>query len=184
LEKLSRIPPWVRRFGFFGLLLFGIFVILSLAVEAIFEQEVQQWWERGLKPFLFSPTSIEILVSVQGWIVLAGVVVLVVGVSGAAYLFACLQKKGKGGLDTSLSPPSNLGSTGLTPTDVVNAVVDARGGRITSDFLVDDIVIKAANCGVIRPQAAAEVLEEFGFELIFRSDGSYSYTRKAEGKDR
>jgi len=79
---------------------------------------------------------------------------------------------------------SNLGSTGLTPTDVVNAVVDARGGRITSDFLVDDIVIKAANCGVIRPQAAAEVLEEFGFELIFRSDGSYSYTRKAEGKDR
>jgi len=166
----------VRKWGLVGLSLLALLTLLKLAGEAIFEQEIQKWWEGELKPLLLSPIKVQF--DVQCWIILIGMALLIAGLGGGVYLFANWRTRQSGILSDVPEFPKDIDSTGLTSTDVINAIVDARMGKITPTFLINEIVIKAVNSGVIKPQAAAEVLEEFGFDLVCLSDGSYSYIKR------
>ncbi len=178
MSKFKKIYHRFRKWGLIGLGLGLLALLLKSSVEAIFEHEIQQWWEYKLKPFLFSPVSVNMQFNFQRWVILLGMISLIlltVGLGVCIYTFiASLQAKQSGVLSTVPKLPEDTGSFELTPTDIVNAIVDTRSGRIPVSFLIDEIIMKAVNAGVIKPQAAAEILEEFGCNLVRRSDGTFS----------
>lgn len=85
--------PW-RKLGIMGLILTVLLFLLKLAVEAIYEQEVQNWWKNIAKPALALPITLHvwtIIVIVLLLVVVGGLAVLLAKRSFSADSFFCFR---------------------------------------------------------------------------------------------
>jgi hypothetical protein len=170
---MEHIPQWARRMGFVGLIIFILLIVVKQAVEAIFEQKIQNLWMNYAEPFLLSSVKIE----VQVWHLLAAASLVVVGL--VIYLFVRKPPR----LVGSRLNPRRIGSPkrgngydeahGFDKVDVIKARESIKDGELSiGEFAV--IVEQAVNSGNLRAEVGAELLEDFGHELVLRSDRTYT----------
>jgi hypothetical protein len=184
IDFMSRIPPWLRRLGILGVVIFVLWIITSFLANAIFEQEIQDWWASKVKPVVISDVPIEISFTIKFWLLILTVVLFIVMIVSSAILVRryLMKRNGRRILeDLGLTNPTQLPNIELSPTDVINAIVDTRNGKMAPEFLANEILIKAVNGKVVKPEAAAKTLEEFSYQLVYRSDQTYTYVRKPNG---
>jgi hypothetical protein len=173
------IPPWARRLGLAGLVISLVLVFVRFAVEAILEAEVQKWWQNYAKPFL----SLPIEVKIQLWHLLTAI--LVIAAMLTVYFFV---RKPPRLVNGRLNPyrirspkiRSNLefdADHEFDKVDVIRGWARVKDGDLGSDDFAT-IVERAINSGNLKSEVGAELLEDVGYELVLRSDKSYTARKR------
>lgn len=176
-----KIPSWLKKLGIWGTVIFVILVILKKVLwDAILEITIQNWWEETAIPFL--KCSIIINFNIVIWHLILIFLGIVGSIIGLFLIFQRRHMKRSLFANEAVRVPFDFHNNGMTSTDVVNAIVDTRNGRITPQFLVEEVVIKAVNGRIIRPEIAQKTLKEFDFELVSRGDNSYTFTKTSHGE--
>jgi hypothetical protein len=176
---MKYIPAWARKLGLAGSVFFLLLVLARFAVEAILEAEVQEWWQSYAKPLLSLPIEFKI----QLWHLLTAV--LVIAATLAVYFFV---RKPPRLVNGRLNPyrirspkaGSNLefdADHEFDKVDVIRGWTRVKDGSLGSDDFAT-MVERAVNSGTLKSEVGAELLEEFGYELVLRSDKSYAARKK------
>lgn len=171
---LNNLPPWVKRLGLFGSVVFTILLFFQLAFVEILALEVQNYWSTSVRPFLFFTFTFNFTLYV--WQIIIGVVLIICLI----WMMSCWFRKFIRRAKTDIGFPSDI----LTPpvikqplkfnsSDVVTAIVEARNGGISREQ-VAEIIITAINFDIIQLETGSRHLEEFGFKPIYSGNGKYT----------
>jgi hypothetical protein len=176
MNKLT-IPQWAQRFGFIGFILVILLALLNFIFEAIFQQEIQDFWINNVKPFLFS--SVQIHFEVSGWLLLLIIIAFIslVGFIGFLFLKYMEQRKMNGLNINTLKTPKEQEIAEYNQGEIIKAIVMAGKGELSLDTLAT-IMEQAVNFGRIKPEVGAETLKEFNYELALESDGNYKAVKQ------
>lgn len=174
---LQRIKKW-GPFGFgFGVIV--LLFVLRFVVESILEAEVQDLWQRSVRPFLFQI----FIIRLPFWLVLT--ILLVVLVIALLYYFARRTPRlvnGRLNFHRIRSPkvgsiPEFDVSQEFDKVDVIKGWARVKDGELNpADFAT--IVERATNSGNLKSEVGAELLDDFGYELVLRSDKNYEARKK------
>lgn len=155
-------------------------ILARFAVEAILEAEVQMWWQGHAKPFLSTPIEVKI----QLWHLAAIALVI------AAVLVVSFSVRKPPRLVYGRLSPSRIRSPRVEKNlefdpdhefdkvDVMMAWTSVMRERELSPDDFAKIAEQAVNSGNLRSEVAAELLEDVGYELVLRSDKSYTARKR------
>ena len=166
--KIREMPPWAKRLGGAGILLFTGWVLFWKLIDAVIESEAQGAWTHQIKPFLISSHTISI--SLTGWqisLVFSGLTAAVV----LLRFYLAKKSRRNPSLDHRLKPP-NWDLTNGGNIVVIRAFREVKEGRLpVEDFA--QIVQENVNAGQLPIETAIELLRYFDYELAFNFDRTY-----------
>jgi len=180
MGRIINLPLWAKKWGLVGIIIVVILTILNLAFEAIIQDEVQNFWSNNLRPYLLS--SINIQFEIQNWILFTAIILLV-GTVSVTYFWLNRPRRGYMG---KLNPRAlRIPKEGIVGehnnVDVLRARTKVREGKLSpAEFAI--IVQQTINLGNLKPDVGAEILDEYDYELILRSDRSYTTQRRRTKK--
>lgn len=173
------LPPWAQRLGLWGIPVLLILFLANLAFEAIFEEEISTLWAQSIKPWLDQAHVINI--TLDGWII----ALMLICIPALLFLFLRLITKSiviptsNTNTKRNLMLPEDIDKFEFNSTDLIGIVVAARKGETDVDT-VANLLIRAVTLKKIKPEAANEILGEFGYELIQLTDGTYRKATKGQ----
>jgi hypothetical protein len=144
------------------------------AFEAIFQEEITSLWSLIIKPWLVAPQSYTL--NLTGW------QVVLLSVTAFAFPVLILIVRAYMGKQDriwrkKMPLPEDVDEYEFNSTDIIKIIVAARKGEIDVETAID-LVVRAVNLKKIKPEAASEVLHEFGYDLIHLTDGTYKKAQR------
>lgn len=154
-----------------------VLAVLKFALESVFQLEIQDYWTKTVKPFLFSPVEVHFQTHV--WI-LVSIIIFSLGSVGLIVYWRIRhpsrRKMGRLNVNAVGIPKAEFAGE-YNQAEIVRAIVWAREGRLPPEDLAT-IVQQAVNLKRIKSHVGAEILKEFNYELILETDGEFIATKR------
>ena len=172
-----KLPEWAKKWGVAGLIVLAAGVLLRLAIEPVFEQEIQGLWADRVKPFLLS--SARISFELSRWI-LALIALALVGLVAFAVVLHRIYW-GRSRTVSARMRSAVLPKNGTVPYvgggDIIRAIKMTQAGEMDPDDLAlivqQSVNQKKLDCGV-----GSKVLKDFGYLLVVVPGGGFVAERR------